>query len=239
MAVYYKDYPAVMMPYLGLTVFDAIKKTDDLPIEDGRLPHMVKEINDKEIVIQTYQTVYRPTTGERFFRFYMVFDVMNQIKDQCKYGEVKVTKNDSIGAITIPYPSRASFTVEWFMELGYKLEKYLVNSQEYSYKNQQVNRMYFSRSERLEDRVKVDNHIHIINWLDQMNTANSDIRKYLSEEFLVSHTEEKEVTEMRKWEDEAYIGSPLYGMTMPYTHKVKRTITGFLNELKIPDYIIL
>lgn len=239
MAVYYKDYPAVMMPYLGLTVFDAIKKTDDLPIEDGRLPHMVKEINDKEIVIQTYQTVYRPTTGERFFRFYMVFDVMNQIKDQCKYGEVKVTKNDSIGAITIPYPSRASFTVEWFMELGYKLEKYLVNSQEYSYKNQQVNRMYFSRSERLEDRVKVDNHIHIINWLDQMNTANSDIRKYLSEEFLVSHTEEKEVTEMRKWEDEAYIGSPIYGMTMPYTHKVKRTITGFLNELKIPDYIIL
>ena len=239
MAVYYKDYPAVMMPYLGLTVFDAIKKTDDLPIEDGRLPHMVKEINDKEIIIQTYQTVYRPTTGERFFRFYMVFDVMNQIKDQCKYGEVKVTKNDSIGAITIPYPSRASFTVEWFMELGYKLEKYLVNSQEYSYKNQQVNRMYFSRSERLEDRVKVDNHIHIINWLDQMNTANSDIRKYLSEEFLVSHTEEKEVTEMRKWEDEAYIGSPIYGMTMPYTHKVKRTITGFLNELKIPDYIIL
>lgn len=239
MAVYYKDYPAVMMPYLGLTVFDAIKKTDDLPIEDGRLPHMVKEINDKEIVIQTYQTVYRPTTGERFFRFYMVFDVMNQIKDQCKYGEVKVTKNDSIGAITIPYPSRASFTVEWFMELGYKLEKYLVNSQEYSYKNQQVNRMYFSRSERLEDRVKVDNHIHIINWLDQMNTANSDIRKYLSEEFLVSHTEEKEVTEMRKWEDEAYIGSPIYGMTMPYTHKVKKTITGFLNELKIPDYIIL
>lgn len=239
MSVYYKDYPAVMMPYLGLTVFDAIKKTDDLPIEDGRLPHMVKEINDKEIVIQTYQTVYRPTTGERFFRFYMVFDVMNQIKDQCKYGEVKVTKNDSIGAITIPYPSRASFTVEWFMELGYKLEKYLVNSQEYSYKNQQVNRMYFSRSERLEDRVKVDNHIHIINWLDQMNTANSDIRKYLSEEFLVSHTEEKEVTEMRKWEDEAYIGSPIYGMTMPYTHKVKRTITGFLNELKIPDYIIL
>lgn len=239
MAVYYKDYPAAMMPYLGLTVFDAIKKTDDLPIEDGRLPHMVKEINDKEIVIQTYQTVYRPTTGERFFRFYMVFDVMNQIKDQCKYGEVKVTKNDSIGAITIPYPSRASFTVEWFMELGYKLEKYLVNSQEYSYKNQQVNRMYFSRSERLEDRVKVDNHIHIINWLDQMNTANSDIRKYLSEEFLVSHTEEKEVTEMRKWEDEAYIGSPIYGMTMPYTHKVKRTITGFLNELKIPDYIIL
>lgn len=239
MAVYYKDYPAVMMPYLGLTVFDAIKKTDDLPIEDGRLPHMVKEINDKEIVIQTYQTVYRPTTGERFFRFYMVFDVMNQIKDQCKYGEVKVTKNDSIGAITIPYPSRASFTVEWFMELGYKLEKYLVNSQEYSYKNQQMNRMYFSRSEHLEDRVKVDNHIHIINWLDQMNTANSDIRKYLSEEFLVSHTEEKEVTEMRKWEDEAYIGSPIYGMTMPYTHKVKRTITGFLNELKIPDYIIL
>lgn len=239
MAVYYKDYPAVMMPYLGLTVFDAIKKTDDLPIEDGRLPHMVKEINDKEIIIQTYQTVYRPTTGERFFRFYMVFDVMNQIKDQCKYGEVKVTKNDSIGAITIPYPSRASFTVEWFMELGYKLEKYLVNSREYSYKNQQVNRMYFSRSERLEDRVKVDNHIHIINWLDQMNTANSDIRKYLSEEFLVSHTEEKEVTEMRKWEDEAYIGSPIYGMTMPYTHKVKRTITGFLNELKIPDYIIL
>lgn len=239
MAVYYKDYPAVMMPYLGLTVFDAIKKTDDLPIEDGRLPHMVKEINDKEIVIQTYQTVYRPTTGERFFRFYMVFDVMNQIKNQCKYGEVSVTKNDAIGAITIPYPSRASFTVEWFMELGYKLEKYLVNSQEYSYKNQQVNRMYFSRSERLEDRVKVDNHIHIINWLDQMNTANSDIRKYLSEEFLVSHTEEKEVTEMRKWEDEAYIGSPLYGTIMPYTHKVKRTITGFLNELKIPDYIIL
>ena len=198
MAVYYKDYPAAMMPYLGLTVFDAIKKTDDLPIEDGRLPHMVKEINDKEIVIQTYQTVYRPTTGERFFRFYMVFDVMNQIKDQCKYGEVKVTKNDSIGAITIPYPSRASFTVEWFMELGYKLEKYLVNSREYSYKNQQMNRMYFSRSERLEDRVKVDNHIHII-----------------------------------------YIGSPIYGMTMPYTHKVKKTITGFLNELKIPDYIIL
>ena len=239
MAVYYKDYPAVMIPYLGLTVFDAIKKTDNLPIEDGKLPHMVKEISDKEIVIQTYQTVYRPTTGERFFRFYMVFDVMNQIKDQCKYGEVKVTKNDSIGAITIPYPSRASFTVEWFMELGYKLEKYLVNSQEYSYKNQQMNRMYFSRSEHLEDRVKVDNHIHIINWMDQMNTANSDIRKYLSEEFLVSHTEEKEVTEMRKWEDEAYIGSPIYGMTMPYTHKVKRTITGFLNELKIPDYIIL
>lgn len=239
MAVYYKDYPTSMIPYLGLTVFDAIKKTDNLPIEDGRLPHMVKEINDKEIVIQTYQTVYRPTTGERFFRFYMVFDVMNQIKNQCKYGEVSVTKNDSIGAITIPYPSRASFTVEWFMELGYKLEKYLVNSQEYSYKNQQVNRMYFSRSERLEDRVKVDNHIHIINWLDQMNTANSDIRKYLSEEFLISHTEEKEVTEMRKWEDEAYIGSPIYGMTMPYTHKVKRTITGFLNELKIPDYIIL
>lgn len=239
MAVYYKDYPASMIPYLGLTVFDAIKRTDTLPIEDGKLPHMVKEISDKEIVIQTYQTVYRPTTGERFFRFYMVFDVMNQIKPQCKYGEVKVTKNDSIGAITIPYPSRASFTVEWFMELGYKLETYLVNSQEYSYKNQQMNRMYFARSEHLEDRVKVDNHIHIINWLDQMNTANSDIRKYLSEEFLVSHTEEKEVTEMRKWEDEAYIGSPLYGMTMPYTHKVKRTITGFLNELQIPDYIIL
>ena len=28
MAVYYKDYPASMIPYLGLTVFDAIKKTD-------------------------------------------------------------------------------------------------------------------------------------------------------------------------------------------------------------------
>ena len=44
---------------------------------------------------------------------------------------------------------------------------------------------------------------------------------------------------MRKWEDEAYIGSPLYGTIMPYTHKVKTTITGFLNDLKIPDYIIL
>ena len=119
------------------------------------------------------------------------------------------------------------------MELSSKLEKYLVNSQEYS-----LNPSMF-KSEYLKDRVKVNNHIHIINWRDQVDRANSDIRNYLSDKFLVTHIEDTEVTTMEKLTDEAYKDTKFYNMTIPHTHTKKRKIVGFLNQLNLPDYIVL
>lgn len=233
MSLYYKDYPKEMLPYLGLTVFDTIKKTDSIPVYDGYLPHVSEVIDDRHIRIQTYQSRYHKETALRFFRFYLVFDVMNNIKDECRLGHCVVTKNDSIGAITIPYPSKTSYEVDWHMELSSKLEKYLVNSQEYS-----LNPSMF-KSEYLKDRVKVNNHIHIINWRDQVDRANSDIRNYLSDKFLVTHIEDTEVTTMEKLTDEAYKDTKFYNMTIPHTHTKKRKIVGFLNQLNLPDYIVL
>lgn len=233
MSLYYKDYPREMLPYLGLTVFDTIKKTDSIPVYDGYLPHVSEVIDDRHIRIQTYQSRYHKETALRFFRFYLVFDVMNNIKDECRLGHCVVTKNDSIGAITIPYPSKTSYEVDWHMELSSKLEKYLVNSQEYSLNQSMPN------SEYLKDRVRVNNNVHIINWREQVDKANSDIRNYLSDKFLVTHIEDTEVTTMEKLTDEAYKDTKFYNMTIPHTHTKKRKIIGFLNQLNLPDYIVL
>lgn len=233
MSVYYKDYPREMLPYLGLTVFEAIKKTDSLPIFDGYLPHVESIIDDKHLKIQTYQSRYHSETGQRFFRFYMVFDVMNNIKDDCKNGYCIITKNDSIGAITIPYPSKTSYEVNWHMELSTKLEKYLENSQEYSLSER------YKYSDYLADRVQVDNHVHIISWRDQVDSAPTDIRKALSDAFLVTHVENVEVTKMEKFENEDYKDTSFYGKVLPCTKYEKQTVPGFLNKLQIPEYVVL